>query len=74
MNHPDQEDGERHVIPDGMAPLVRIGEIYGRAIEHTHTDVLVEWVDEVDGYQCKWFPAAESKIVKRECWHGLESL
>ena len=69
-NHPKPDDGKIMEFAAGTAPLVRVGEIYGRAIRYTRTYGLVEWTDEQRNYQVEWFPATQIKRVDAESWRG----
>jgi hypothetical protein len=69
-NHPKPDDGKVMEFADGTMPLVRVSEIYGRAIRYTRTYGLVEWVDEQRSYQVEWFPAGQIKRVDKESWRG----
>ena len=42
-SHPRPDDGKIVELEPGSQPLVRVGEIYGRAIKYTRTFGLVEW-------------------------------
>lgn len=67
---PDTCEGEEIEFARSEAPLVKIGELYGRAISYTRTHGLIEWNDSQRKYQCGWFPANEIRRVCREQWHG----
>ncbi|BCW78864.1 hypothetical protein [Arthrobacter sp. NicSoilC5] len=68
--HPKPDDGKIMEFPGGEMPLVRAGEIYGRAIRYTRTYGLIEWVDEQRNYQVEWLPARQIKRVDKESWSG----
>lgn len=69
-NHPKPDDGKIMEFPRTEVPLVRVGEIYGRAISYTRTYGLIEWMDEQRNYQVEWFPAGQIKRVDQESWRG----
>jgi hypothetical protein len=68
--HPDPADGKVVSFVRWEKPLVRVGELYGRATAYTPHYGLVEWYDQANKLRCEWFPAADIKRVDREDWHG----
>ncbi len=68
--HPKPDDGSILEFPKGEAPLVRVVEIYGRAIRYTRTYGLVEWIDDKRNYQVEWFPAHQIKRMDKDAWRG----
>ncbi|WP_419202327.1 hypothetical protein [Paenarthrobacter nitroguajacolicus] len=69
-SHPKPDDGQITELEPGSQPLVRVGEIYGRAIKYTRTFGLVEWVDDRRDYHVEWFPAGQVRRVDLESWRG----
>lgn len=69
-NHPKPDDGKIMKMEAGSQPLVRVSEIYGRAIKYTRSYGLVEWVDDQRVYHVQWFPAGQVKRVDQEGWRG----
>ncbi|MFP3579261.1 hypothetical protein SB659_06680 [Arthrobacter sp. SIMBA_036] len=69
-NHPQRDDGKIIDLDRGNQPLVRVTEIYGRAIKYTRTYGLVEWIDEQRAYHVQWFPAGQIKRVDQDSWRG----
>lgn len=69
-NYPKPDDGRITELDLGKQPLVRVGEIYGRAIKYTRSLGLVEWVDDRRVYHVEWFPAGQIKRVDQEAWRG----
>ncbi|MGO4246181.1 hypothetical protein VUN82_09815 [Micrococcaceae bacterium Sec5.1] len=70
--HPKPDDGQIMELPANEQPLVRVSEIYGRAIKYTRTYGLVEWVDDQRVYHVQWFPAGQVKRVDRDSWRGRQ--
>lgn len=68
--HPKPDDGKIVEMEVGSQPLVRVSEIYGRAIKYTRSYGLVEWVDDQRVYHVQWFPAGQVKRVDDESWRG----
>ncbi len=68
--HPKPDDGKIMELEQGAQPLVRVGEVYGRAIKYTRTYGLVEWMDDRRDYHVEWFPAGQIKRVAQESWRG----
>jgi hypothetical protein len=68
--HPKPDDGKIIEMDPGKQPLVRVNEIYGRAIKYTRSYGLIEWVDEQRVYHVQWFPAGQVKRVDEESWRG----
>ncbi|MFF2840533.1 hypothetical protein [Paenarthrobacter sp. NPDC057981] len=68
--HPKPDDGKIIEMALGKQPLVRINEIYGRAIKYTRSYGLIEWVDDQRVYHVQWFPAGQVKRVDAESWRG----
>ncbi|MFF1830811.1 hypothetical protein [Paenarthrobacter sp. NPDC058040] len=69
-DHPKPDDGKIIELEQGNQPLVRVGEIYGRAIKYTRSYGLIEWVDDGRAYHVQWFPARQIKRVDEESWRG----
>ncbi|WP_179128349.1 hypothetical protein [Arthrobacter sp. 31Cvi3.1E] len=69
-SHPRPDDGRIIELEPGSQPLVRVGEIYGRAIKYTRTFGLIEWVDDRRVYHVEWFPAGQVRRVDKESWRG----
>lgn len=40
--HPDRSDGRPHSFPVWKRPLVKVGDLYGRAMAYTRTYGLIE--------------------------------
>ncbi|MFJ5956711.1 hypothetical protein ACIQC5_12230 [Paenarthrobacter sp. NPDC092416] len=68
--HPKPDDGKIIDLEPASQPLVRVGEIYGRAIKYTRSYGLIEWVDDLRAYHVQWFPAGQVKRVDAETWRG----
>ncbi|MCR1160325.1 hypothetical protein NEK97_02470 [Paenarthrobacter sp. UW852] len=68
--HPKPDDGKIMQLEAEAPPLVRVTEIYGRAIKYTRTYGLVEWVDEGRYFHVQCFPAGQIKRVDKETWRG----
>lgn len=68
--HPKPDDGKILEFPAGMSPLVRVGEVYGRAIRFTRTYGLVEWADEQREYQVCLDPWCSDQAVDQASWRG----
>ncbi|MFF2318198.1 hypothetical protein ACFVTE_18260 [Arthrobacter sp. NPDC058097] len=69
-HHPKPDDSKIMEFSAGTEPLVRVGEVYGRATRYTRTYGLVEWMDEQRNYRVEWFPAGQIKRVDKESWRG----
>lgn len=70
FNHPKPDDGKILDFPGGEYPVVRVGEIYGRAVRYTRTYGLVEWIDEKREYQVAWFQGTQIRREDEESWLG----
>jgi hypothetical protein len=68
--HPDHSDGTPHRFPIWKKPVVKVGDIYGQAVEYTRSYGLVEWYELDRTYRLEWFPAAQIKRVEQQDWHG----
>lgn len=68
--HPKPDDGKIIEMEVGNQPLVRVNEIYGRAIKYTRSYGLIEWIDDQRVYHVQWFPAGQVKRVDQEAWRG----
>lgn len=68
--HPDKTDGAPTRFSLWDQPFVKVGELYGRAVEYTRSYGLIAWWDESKVYHLEWFPAAQISRVTRKDWHG----
>jgi hypothetical protein len=68
--HPDRTDGEPRRFPIWDKPLVKVGDLYGRAVEYTRSYGLIEWYEPDRTYRLEWFPASQIERVERKNWHG----
>ncbi|WP_426007214.1 hypothetical protein ACPFL9_09230 [Paenarthrobacter sp. NyZ202] len=68
--HPKPDDGKIIEMNPDKQPLVRVNEIYGRAIKYTRSYGLIEWVDDQRVYHVQWFPAGQVQRVDQESWRG----
>ena len=60
-------DGPMVEFSETDAPMVRAGDIRGRAVAYTWHHGLVEWTDSRFRYHYDWFPA---ELIKRTAVEG----
>ena len=58
-------DGPMTEFSQADAPLVRSGDIYGRAVAFTWHHGLIEWTDSRGKYHFDWFPADAIKRIPK---------
>lgn len=68
--HPDPTDGNPQRFSPWDKPLVKVGEIFGTAVEYTRSYGLIEWHEPDRASRVEWFPASDIKRVDRADWHG----
>jgi hypothetical protein len=61
-------------FPKFGRPLVRVGEIYGKAVAWSNSYGLIEWLDVSGRYQLGWAQSANIKRVPAEEWKGGSGL
>ncbi|WP_315913297.1 hypothetical protein [Arthrobacter sp. lap29] len=64
--HPDRSDERPHIIPRLEKSLVKVGSLYGRAVEYTPSYGHIEWYESYGSYRIEWFTAIPIKRIKQK--------
>lgn len=68
--HPDRSDGPPTRFSIWDQPLVKVRDVYGRAVEYTPSYGLIAWWDDAKAQHLEWFPAGQINRVASKDWHG----